>query len=491
MSGPPTSALRMICTRKLAIIRTWDSINTAHPARRGSIAFTIVAAELGPICRSCCSSLYLQVSSSSLLTMNVGLPNLACLGLSRSPKAIPEDISFDLTVAAPPRGYCMATTASPRVPISGIPLEIVLHILELAHLNDNHEPDTQLLASFSLTCRSWSFHAQKLLFRRVRLHSEATYESFVFAVDRSTTRGIALGNAVHQLHVVLDDNQHTPLERVSFARAITLCPNLHEINLSVYGFSELARSGHVAERVQRPAPPFAEHVLDLIRTGPEISHLHFSNWSDNDDMIVQLLTVWPSLKTLSITGKTPHLSPALKRRPCYPGTLEKLRMNCQVEPSLDFLEWLLHTSADSKSLRGIELNREPSFHLLDFLVEHHGEQLHTLSLPSCTTHKHAHAVIRCRALREFRTERAWTLPTIFRHLPEHVRHLAFGMDPSTPLQHIVELVKTKDELESVAVNVWRGDCERQLGALKMACAFRGVELRITRDICLHRALVRR
>lgn len=419
--------------------------------------------------------------------MNVGLPHLARFGLSRSPKAVSEAISFDLAVMAKPHGFCMAA-ASPRVPISGIPLEIVLHILELAHLNDNHEPDTQLLASFSLTCRSWSFHAQKLLFGQGRLHSETAYESFIFAVDRSTTRGIALGDAVRQLNVVLDDNQPTPLERVSFARAITLCPNLHEINLSVYGFNEPVRN---AEHPRRTVPPFAEHVFDLIRTGPAISHLHFSNWSDNDDLIVQLLAVWPSLKSLSFTGKTPHFSPALKRCPCYPGTLEKLRMNCQVEPSLDFLGWLLHASAGANSLRGIELNREPSFHLLDFLVQHHGEQLHALSLPSCTTHKHAHAVIRCRALREFRTERAWTLPTVFRHLPEHVRHLAFGMDPSTPLQHIVELVNTKDELESVTVNVWRGDCERQLGALKMACAFRGVELRITRDICLHRALVRR
>lgn len=423
--------------------------------------------------------------------MNVGLPNLARFGLSKSPKAAPEEVSFDFAVAVSPRGFRMAPTALPRVPISGIPLEIVLYILQLAHLNDNHEPDTQLLASFSLTCRSWSFHAQKLLFRRVRLHSEVAYESFVFAVDRSTMRGVALGDAVQQLHVVLDDNQPSPLERASFARAITLCPNLYGIDLSVYGFNEPARNGHVTERVQRPAPPFTEHILDLIRTGPAISHLHFSNWSDNGDLIVQLLAVWPSLKSLSIAGKTPHLSPALKRRPCYPGTLEKLRMNCQVEPSLDFLGWVLHTSAEAKSLRGIDLDREPSFHLLDFLVEHHGEELHALSLPSCTTHKHAHAVIRCRGLREFRTERAWTLPTVFQHLPEHVTHLAFGMDPSTPLQHIVELVKTKDELESVTVNVWRGDCERQLGALKMACAFRGVELRITRDICLHRALVRR
>ena len=406
---------------------------------------------------------------------------------------MPEEVSFDLTsYSVNPQAY-VTSIRMPRVPISGIPLEIVLKILEMSHLDNNYDPDTKLLTSCSLVCKSWSFYAQRLLFRHVRLSSQASYDSFVRAVNRSTVYGRALGDAVVRMDVVLDVNQPGPLEQVSFAQAVILCPNLRGLSLSLYGGNksrtDAAGRPALERSARRVAPSFTKDVLDLLRIGPEISDLHFSNWSENDDLIVQLLDVWPSLKSLSITGKTPHLSPALKRRPAYPGALKKLRMNCQVEPSLDFLGWLLHTTTEAKSLRGIELNREPSSLLLDFLVQHHGEELHMLALPSCATHKHAHAVIRCRALRDFRTERAWTLPTVFRHIPDGIRHLAFGMDPSTPLQHVVDLVKTKDELETVNVNVWRGDCERRLAALKMACAFRGVELCITRDICIHRALV--
>ncbi|KAG6330233.1 hypothetical protein ID866_8856 [Astraeus odoratus] len=404
--------------------------------------------------------------------MNVGFFNLARFPVPIGPKVSkPEEVSFVLTPASiVSRGYVMSSHV-PRVPISGIPLEIILKILEVAHLNDNHEPDSQLMSACSLVCRSWSFHAQRLLFRHVRICSQAAYDSFAYAVDSSTTHGRALGGSVVQMHVVLDENQPDPLNHMSFARAVKLCPNLKGVSLRLYGCSQPTRAivrSSAGGRVQGCVSSFGRDVLDILRTGPTISSLHFSNWSDNDDLIVQLLDVWPSLKALSLTGKTPHLSPALKRRPYYPAALEKLTMNCQVEPSLDFLGWLLHTSAEAKSLLGLELNREPSFHLLDFLVQYHGEQLHMLALPSCTTHKHAHAVIRCRALREFRTERSWVLPTIFRHLPEGIRHLAFGMDPTTSLQHAVELVKTRDELEAVTVNVWRGDCERQLAVLKMA-----------------------
>ncbi|KAL4070442.1 hypothetical protein J3A83DRAFT_3202799 [Scleroderma citrinum] len=425
--------------------------------------------------------------------MNVGFFNFTRLTDLVVPRVVPEEVSFEFTSRAVySRGY-VTSSRMPRIPKSGIPLEIVLNILELSHLNDNYDPDNELLSSFALVCRSWSFYAQRLLFRHVRLCSQAAYDSFVYAVNRSTSRGRALGDAVVRMDIVLDNNQPGPLAQVSFAQAVSLCPNLRSISLSLYGDSELRNSAvgrpTSDHNVRQATPSFPDNVLRMLRAGPAISHLHFSNWSDHDDFIVQLLDVWPSLKSLSITGKTPHLSPALKRRPSYPGALQQLRMNCQVEPSLDFLEWLLQTTGEAKSLRGIELSREPSSLLLDFLVQHHGEQLHMLALPSCATHKHAHAVIRCRALREFRTERAWALPTVFRHIPDGIRHLAFGIDPTTPLQHVVELVKTKDELETVTINVWRGDCERRLAALKMTCAFRGVELRITRDICIHRALV--
>ncbi|KAF9245611.1 hypothetical protein BU15DRAFT_85347 [Melanogaster broomeanus] len=395
----------------------------------------------------------------------------------------PKDVSFDLTVASPSPKFPVSFQ-EPRVPTVGIPLEIVLYILETACFDDSAS-EAAFLTACSLVSKSWSLPSQKLLFRRVQLCSQAAYNSFASAVDRSTPRGRVLGDSVVHMRVVLDNNQPGPLEQACFARAVTLCPNLRELNLALYGCGEPGKD----IRMRRPAPSFERRTLELLSTGPSISSLRFSNWSDNDQSIVQLLDIWPSLTSLSITGKTPHLSPGLTHAP-YACPLTRLSMNCQREPSLEFLEWLLHGSSQAKSLHAIELEREPSLDMLDYLTRNHGESLHELALPSCATPEHVNAVMRCRSLCDLRTERTSTSSAIFRSLPEGIRRIAFGIDQDTPLQHVVEAVKTRDELESVTVNIWdKASNHRQLSALKMACAFRGVDLRLTSDVRVHRAMV--
>ena len=401
-------------------------------------------------------------------------------------------MSFDLAVA-PLSLKFLAISQVPRVPARGIPLEVVLDILETVCYEDA-AIDAEFLRTCSLVCKSWSLPAQKLLFRRIQLCSQAAYNSFVYAVDYSTERGRILGDSVVQMHVVLDNNQPGPLKQTCFARAVTLCPNLRELSLALYGCGEPGNDivgSPALERMRRPAPSFEPKTLELLRTGPPITSLHFSNWSDNDQSIVQLLDIWPALKSLSITGKTPHLSPGLTQPP-FAHALSRLRMNCQLEPSLDFLEWLLHTSSRANSLSVIELDREPSLDMLDYLTKNHMESLQELAIPSCATSEHATAVIRCRSLRQLRTEcpSTSTIPAVFRQLPMGIQHLAFGMDQNTPLQTLIEAVKARDELERITVNLWdEGSSHRQLSALKMACAFRGVDLRITNDVRVHRAMV--
>ena len=408
------------------------------------------------------------------------------------PKAEPHQVSFDLTVA-PLSPKFPAFPQTPRVPERGIPLEVVLDILE-ALCYEDAAIDTEFFRTCSLVCKSWSLPAQKLLFRRIHLCSQAAYSSFVYAANRSTERGRILGDSVVQMRVVLDNNQPGPLKQACFARAVTLCPNLRELSLALYGCGEPGNDivgSPALERMRRPAPSFEPSTLELLRAGPPITSLHFSNWSDNDQSIVQLLDIWPSLKSLSITGKTPHLSPGLTQPP-FACALTRLRMNCQLEPSLDFLDWLLHTSSQTNSLSAIELDREPSLDMLDHLTKNHMESLQELAIPSCSTSEHATAIIRCRSLRQLRTERPSTsaVTAVFRQLPMGIQQLAFGMDQDTPLQTLVEAVKTRDDLESITVNLWdKGDSHRQLSALKMACAFRGVDLRITNDVRIHRAMV--
>ncbi|KAG0703643.1 hypothetical protein DFH29DRAFT_915456 [Suillus ampliporus] len=375
---------------------------------------------------------------------------------------------------------------TPRVPASGIPIEVVLTFLEAAYFDERDDPDIDLLSKCTLVCRAWSIHAQKLLFRRIRLRSHAAFVSFTQAVNRSSPRGRLLSDAVIQMRVVLDHNQPGSLKQSSLAVAVAGCPNLYELDIAQYGYVAPGKDvvgSPAQERMRRPAPSFDEPSLELLKSGPPTGQRTIN-------LFFQLLEVWRSLKSLSITGTSPVLSPGVTY-PSFPCALEELRMNCQREPAKEFLGWLLHGSAEEKSLRVIDLERQPSPELLDYLVEKHGETLHSLAIPSFVTHEHAHAAMRCRSLRELRTESSWSSPVVCRQMPDSIQHLAFGLDMDTILHPIIDLIKTRDDLQAVTVNIWRdGNRHPQLASLQMACAYRGVDLRLTRDVRRMRLMVR-
>ncbi|KAJ8502785.1 hypothetical protein ONZ45_g11435 [Pleurotus djamor] len=164
-------------------------------------------------------------------------------------------------------------------------------------------------------------------------------------------------------------------------------------------------------------------------------------------------------------------------------------MNFQTSPSFDFMKWLLHNSVDS--LRVLELEREPSTELLDYLVASHGDTLYSLSLPACGSHEHAVAIQQCRQLRELRIESQWVSPMVYKKLPEDIQHIAFGLDRDTALQPVIDVVKSRPGLRAVTVHVWAGgELHPQLSSLKIACAYRGVDLRTTRDMQVFRAMTR-
>jgi hypothetical protein len=411
--------------------------------------------------------------------------------LTRS-QAAAHEISLEFTSTTPPHEFndnlLNDNIPTPRVPATGIPIEVVLTILEAAYFDESQDPDVDLLRNCALVCRAWSTHAQKLLFRRVRLCSESAFASFSEAVDRHRL----LGDAVVQMRAVLDHTQPGCLKQSSLAVAVSRCPNLYGLDLAQYGCMASGKEvvgSPSQERMRRDAPSFDEHSLELLRAGPRITALHFSSWSDSDQSVLQLLKVWPSLNSLSITGTPPILSPDVTYEP-FPCTLQELRLNCQREPSKEFLSWLLDHTAEEKSLRVIDLERQPSPELLDYLVEKHGETLHSLAVPSFAMHEHAHAAMRCRSLRELRTESSWFSPVVCRQMPESIQHLAFGLDRDTVLNSIIDLVNSMDELQAVTVNIWRdGEHHSLLPSLKMACAYRGIDLRLTQDVRRMRMMV--
>ncbi|KAJ7292993.1 hypothetical protein C8J57DRAFT_12840 [Mycena rebaudengoi] len=366
-----------------------------------------------------------------------------------------------------------------------LPLEIVLNIIEQACTEDN-----LAAATFALVCRDWAAPAQKLLFRSVNLTTRASCLAFNRAVDRSTPHSCMLADSVLRLKVVLDHNQPFGLSQHSFAHAVTACPNLLELNLALYG---CASPGNDVVglpdvlRMQRPAPSFDDTTLDLLRSGPRINALQFSNWSENNHSLSQLLDVWPSLKSLTVSGTPPKL-PSASLGP-FACSLEELRMNFQTSPSVDFMKWLLHNSA--ASLRVLELERQPSSDLLEYLVEAHGATLESLALAACTSHDHALAIHKCLRLRELRVENSWVTPVLYKHLPTGMEHLALAVDQESGLQSVLDAVRSGESLKAVTLQVWEsGEHHPQLPALQLACAYRGIELRMTKDIRAFRSIIR-
>ncbi|KAI8980575.1 hypothetical protein BD414DRAFT_420258 [Trametes punicea] len=406
---------------------------------------------------------------------------------SSAPRTSPHDVQTDLTTLYAPK---LPVARQPKPPSVPIPMEIVMTILESAYDNEDIRSYNALLKNSALVCRDWSAVAQKLLFRHVTLATQTAYIAFQGAVDRATPRGRSLGDAVVRMEVVLDQKQPYRLSHKSFARAVSMCPNLYELSVSLYG--EGAPGLDVvgspdASRMKRSAPSFDERTLAILRAGPRISALQFCNWSDNSASLLQLLDVWPSLTSLDISGTTPQLeNDAAEPFPC---ALRELRMNLQSSPSLEFMRWLLHNSTGH--LRVLDLVREPSPELLEYLVAEHGATLESLALPTCGTHEAAAAVRKCAALRELKIEGAWASPVLYKFLPCGLEHLAFSVDSDTALRPVVQAIKRSLELRVITVHIWRGgERHPQLAEVTLACARLGIELRLTRDVRAFRAITR-
>jgi hypothetical protein len=422
---------------------------------------------------------------SSSQTMGISIPSFK-MGLMNlidrlcTSKAPEHHVSFDLQTAN--------QSSSSRRSIQlvdhsvHLPMEVVIGILEAAYYDDDLQANRALLLSCSLVCKDWCTTAQNFLFRDVTLRTQEAYRAFTRAVDPSTARGKMLGETVVRLHVSLDPNQPRQLRPQSFARAVTYCPNIYELQVTQYANHALQVDVD-ADRHRTPAPSFDAHTLSLLRAGPRITALRFDNWSEDSQAVSSLLDVYPSIQYLSISGTEPTRLPMP-----FTGALKELRMNFSSEPSIEFTDSLLLNSRGS--LTALELEREPSTALLKHLVHYHGETLESVSVPVCGAFDHAIALKQCAKMRELRIESPWVSPMVFKHLPEGVEHIAIGVDAGTALQPVIDAVKSKEALKAVTVQVWEGgDAHPQFCTLKVACAFRGIELRTTRDVRVFREMI--
>lgn len=377
-------------------------------------------------------------------------------------------------------------TAQSGVP--QMPLELILSFIEAACAEGDHDAHVELLRNCSLVCRSWSLGAQKMLFREVTLRSQRSSELFMNAVDRLTAHGQALGDAVKRLRVAIDHNQPSGLHQHSFALAVTMCPNLSHLELSLYGCAEpgqdIVGSPDVS-RLRRPAPSFDEQTLTLLKTGSRIDSLHFDNWSENQQAIFQMLDIWPALFFLSIGGTPPR--PLHNLPPPFSCALVGLRLNFQTLPSVDFMEWLLHNS--TSSLQMLQFDRDPTHAVLEYLMAAHGPTLRAIALPGFTTPEVVSLLTGAVHLRELRTESPSCPIAVYKKLPRELKHLSLGLDRDTSLNVVIDMIKSRHALETVDIHLWdNGQHHALLSPLKMTCAYQGIALNLTHDLRLFRTM---
>lgn len=370
---------------------------------------------------------------------------------------------------------------------SSLPPEIIIAILEAAYFEDDMEPDIQLLSACSLVCRAWSVPSQSLLFRQVFLRSTSAFRAFISAVSRPTERSRALADAVVRIRAIVDLQHPDQLSYRALALAVTSCPALYELDLSIYGCNVIERpsSPDHPPRIFQAAPSIDDGILSMLRSGPRIRSLKLANWSDNGEISFQLLSsVWSALEYVTLRGKAPCL-PVADDHLVVPFNcaLQSLRLGFNTLAHAEFLTWLMANSR--YSLRSLEFESTPGNDALTAVLRHCGRHLESVSLASCNARDQARALQVCRSLREFKVENSAASPLFHTldQLPNTVEHIAFTLGYDTPVYLMIKFIKARRSLKAVTVYVWKGgESHKELPALRMACAWQGVKLCVLPDV---------
>ena len=390
-------------------------------------------------------------------------------------------------------------------PVTALPAELIHNILQADYLGADGEPDRRLLRASSLICNAWSSHAQHLLFSNVVLRSEHDFHSFRIALSSQPS----LATAVRSLRVVIDHNQPCGLRLHHLAAVTVLCTRLNDINLALFGddgFCSSAESYNENGTGARPdiSTSTARHagrvslaLAEALAKSP-IRSFHLSNWSSNSLFLHDILQFLPSLKSLSITGTPPSVPNTLSVYPCNL-SLNHLRVNFQASPSVDFLLWLLDNSKGT--LTTLDLERvsdlDASIGLLDYFATTQGPALQSLILPSCANPTELKHFQRCTNLRvvAFRTPNVSS--ALFKHFlatadSTPLEEMYICVNRNTSLSPLIEFVRQKESLMSLTVCLWETHVRKSLrlwGSLRMACAVRGVELKVVESLSEYKTLI--
>ena len=346
------------------------------------------------------------------------------------------------------------------------------------------QQDTRFLLCASLVSRSWSPPAQMLLFQHVAIRSQATFTALCSAITSHATHGKDFTRHVRSLSAVLDPEQPGCLQPISLSHAVSLFPNLKELDLACYSST---KPNALYLRDGKPVSILDDEALSTLRSGPPITALRLANWSSDTSLLCKLLVLYhSSLRALSLRGALisfPVLTASPLATPHHP-----LDLTLQSPLAPNLLDWLTNRTVRPR-VRTLEFTRQPERAALASLLAAHGNELRALALPTLTTADAAHVAAYCYPrLESLRTEHPYaTLPAAHVHL----RHVALATGPALSLfcEKMRSGAGIRGRLERVSVMLWRGN-EEELEAvrvLELLCAQRGVQIDFERDVKAFRA----
>jgi hypothetical protein len=417
-----------------------------------------------------------------------------------------HEISFDLVQKSTSLHAQTSPESSVSLPVHcQLPPEVVLDILHFAEYDDCRQPDRKTLLACSLVSRTWRGLAQKLLFRHAIIDSERAYHSFWGAISASST----LAQSVLSIDATTDFAQPKGMDYDHMADAVSRCPRLVELSVSVYG---RCNSG------PRVAPSFQPSTLQRLRDGPRITSLRFDNWSDSRFLLQELLSAFPSVRSLSLAGTAPEF--CINTNTEHPYTarpLEELRLNIAKTASVLWFDSLVDVKAP---LRTLEFVRDPDLCVLEHVVSRHSGTIQSLRLPRCG-YAESQIILGCSTLhlRELSVEgpsiRVAVLDDVLKRtdakateLDEEsglssvglgLEHLAIGVGRETPLSRIIQRLRStclpgQDTKRSVLRKLTLlirpdGDDHPLLGWLTEICKEQDIVMRCTNDPKIFRSLM--
>ncbi|KAI1789710.1 hypothetical protein LXA43DRAFT_892423 [Ganoderma leucocontextum] len=349
-------------------------------------------------------------------------------------------------------------------PSRDLPIELVLEILQEAQYDDL-VPRYKWLKNYALVCRTWSPHAQQLLFGYVALlggaeHCKTFRKILKLTEARDPGHAAFLKNSIRTLGMVID---HQDI----YVDVVQLCPNLRELHLSLYHAS------------------FRPDVLRrLAEVGVQLKALRVKTYHYLP--LFQLLSLLPGLEYLEVdcnsvmdnTLTIPPISPPIwqLRHLRY----ANLRRNTQT-----FVEWALSgPGAVSRGSLDVLEVLSPSFHPSTIAALGVAPTLRSLSVQRLFDGDDLSALTH---LQEIVVVHPSGTPPTFRQLPSGIVHVALDAMVKAP-----ECARTAAGLAayhersggSLRVLTYNRRCDSRIDQLTDVdmlydfCVARGIEFRL-------------